>query len=384
MSYDAVGNLTNDGYQSYTYDAMGQQTFASGTSLMQSYDGDGLRVKKVESGVTSYYVRSSVLGGQVVCELNSAGSWWRGYVYLGNQLLALQYGNAVSWVHQDPLTKSQRVTNGSGTVTSMVDLDPWGGDTSRSSNQAFQPHRFTSYERDGNGGDEAMMRRYTGKWHRFAQPDPYDGSYDLSNPQSFNRYAYVQNDPVNFIDPTGLDPQDPSSPPPTTHIDPATGQPVSVPGINGVSVTIFVDSRSGPIMGNTLLGGDAHEQLPFIVLRRQNGAQQRPRMEGPRQPSGPTPEGIRMGKRIDCLESAKASYLRVTEQTREDHAALFTSAIAIGVTLASALGGGFGGVVTSLGTRAAVGGAYSIGREIGNAVGYRNAVDNCYRLWGRQ
>ena len=51
-----------------------------------------------------------------------------------------------------------------------------------------------------------MMRRYAGKWHRFTQPDPHDGSYDLTNPQSSNRYAYVQNDPVNFIDPTGLDP----------------------------------------------------------------------------------------------------------------------------------------------------------------------------------
>lgn len=39
---------------------------------------------------------------------------------------------------------------------------------------------------------------------RFNQPDPYDGSYDLADPQSLNRYAYVQSDPVNFVDPTGL------------------------------------------------------------------------------------------------------------------------------------------------------------------------------------
>lgn len=56
-----------------------------------------------------------------------------------------------------------------------------------------------------NGGDEAMHRRYNRWWSRFEQPDPYDGSYDLSQPQSFNRYAYVQNDPVNFVDPSGLD-----------------------------------------------------------------------------------------------------------------------------------------------------------------------------------
>ena len=39
---------------------------------------------------------------------------------------------------------------------------------------------------------------------RFAQPSRWEGSYDLTDPQSFNRYSYVQNDPVNFVDPTGL------------------------------------------------------------------------------------------------------------------------------------------------------------------------------------
>jgi hypothetical protein len=42
---------------------------------------------------------------------------------------------------------------------------------------------------------------------RFDQPDPSDGSYDLSDPQSFNRYAYVGGDPVNFIDPSSLERQ---------------------------------------------------------------------------------------------------------------------------------------------------------------------------------
>jgi hypothetical protein len=45
---------------------------------------------------------------------------------------------------------------------------------------------------------------YHGWYSRFYQPDPWDGSYDLTDPQSFNRYSYVQNDPVNFVDPSGL------------------------------------------------------------------------------------------------------------------------------------------------------------------------------------
>ena len=35
-------------------------------------------------------------------------------------------------------------------------------------------------------------------------PDPYDGSYDASNPQSFNRYAYVLNSSLSWVDPIGL------------------------------------------------------------------------------------------------------------------------------------------------------------------------------------
>ena len=107
-------------------------------------------------------------------------------------------------MHQDPLVKSKRITDSSGTVVSSIELDPWGGNTNRTSNGAFQPRWFNGYERDNNGADEAMFRRYNRWWSRFDQADPYDGSYDIRNPQSFNRYAYTNNDPVNFVDPTGL------------------------------------------------------------------------------------------------------------------------------------------------------------------------------------
>jgi RHS repeat-associated protein len=213
MQYDDAGNLTNDGSQSYSYDATGQQAYASGTNLSQIYDGDGMRAKKTENGDNIYYLRSSVLGGQVIAEIYGGGvsyagsGWWlRGYVYLGSQMIATQAGG-VNWVHQDPVTKSQRITDSAGNITYTIDLDPWGSETGRTSgNAAFQPHRFTSYERDANAGDDAMFRRYQSAWTRFSQPDPYEGSYDLTDPQSFNRYAYVQDDPVNLVDPTGLDP----------------------------------------------------------------------------------------------------------------------------------------------------------------------------------
>ena len=89
------------------------------------YDGDRLRGKKSENGVITYCLRSSVLGGQVVGELTSGGSWSRGYVYLGDQVLAVQQAG-VYWMHEDPVAKSKRITDASGNVVSTIELDPWG------------------------------------------------------------------------------------------------------------------------------------------------------------------------------------------------------------------------------------------------------------------
>jgi RHS repeat-associated protein len=148
------------------------------------------------------------LGQQVTAELNAAGQWTRGFVYLGGQLVAIQDvpNNRVLWTHQEPFAKSQRITDSSGAIVAGVELEPFGLETNRSFDHSAvsQRRQFTTYDRDANGSDEAMFRRYN-RWHdRFDQPDRYIGSMSLANPQSLNRYVYTQNDPVNFVDPTGL------------------------------------------------------------------------------------------------------------------------------------------------------------------------------------
>ena len=195
LGYDSAGNLVNgESSWHYLYDATGQQTNAnnpiSNYYLAQGYDGNGLRGKKEDAGSTVYYLRSTVLGGAVIAELDASGNWTRGYVYQGNQLLATQQGGQVNWVHEDAVTKSQRVTdiNGNIITSGVVELDPWGANTSKSSSgSAFQPHQINGYTRDGNGDQDAMARRYSVSG-RFSQPDPYSGSYDFSDPQSLNRY----------------------------------------------------------------------------------------------------------------------------------------------------------------------------------------------------
>src|SRR5581483_8882092 len=85
------------------------------------------------------------------------------------------------------------------------------------------PKEYATYTRGAAGLDYADQRYYASTSGRFLTPDPYRASAAPENPQSWNRYAYVGNDPVNFNDPTGLaqDGGDPrrrpstATPPPT-------------------------------------------------------------------------------------------------------------------------------------------------------------------------
>jgi RHS repeat-associated protein len=73
--------------------------------------------------------------------------------------------------------------------------------------------KFGTYFRDASSygytaPDYADQRYYNATYGRFWTPDPYRASpsgWILSDPGSWNRYAYVGNDPINFVDPTGLD-----------------------------------------------------------------------------------------------------------------------------------------------------------------------------------
>jgi RHS repeat-associated protein len=241
--------------------------------VWQGHDGDGLRVKNVENGGTTYFLHSTVVGGQVVAELDASGGWMRGYVYAGEQTIAVQAGG-VLWTHQDPINKSQRVTDASGNVAETIELDPFGGETNRNSGGNLQPHRYTSWDRNITG-DESLFRRYHGWFSRFAHPDPSDGSYEMSDPQSFNRYAYVKNDPVNFVDPSGLSehpyPTLPRPPGPPIYVVTVTAppSPASTSGFAGSVLggdeNFVLEQTGGEPGGTDPTGGGPGPQNPYDV-----------------------------------------------------------------------------------------------------------------------
>ncbi len=68
-------------------------------------------------------------------------------------------------------------------------------------------HKFTGKERDIESGlDDFVARHYASSLGRFMQPDPlFATPLHVVNPQRWNMYAYVVNNPTNYIDPDGKD-----------------------------------------------------------------------------------------------------------------------------------------------------------------------------------
>lgn len=65
---------------------------------------------------------------------------------------------------------------------------------------------FATYQRDSSTNlDYANNRWYSSQIARFTTPDPYQASGGPEDPQSWNRYAYADGDPVGRNDPTGRD-----------------------------------------------------------------------------------------------------------------------------------------------------------------------------------
>jgi RHS repeat-associated protein len=206
-SYDSAGNWTSDGVTSYTYDAASRMKTAGG--LTNDYDGDGNRVKQANGSGTIFYLWSSVLG-EPVAELTSSGVY-RAYVYGpgGGQMMAMQsYDGGFYWLHTDHLGSGRKLTDTSGAVAYRGEFDPHGQALLEIGAQTFiNSHKFTGYERDwATGLDNAKARTYTRYRGRFMQADPLGlGASDLTDPQSLNRYTYTGDDPINFVDPNGLD-----------------------------------------------------------------------------------------------------------------------------------------------------------------------------------
>ena len=201
--YDNAGNVVSDGLNNYAFDAENRLKSAApipglpGNSATFSYDAAGLRVNK--NG--NIYIYS---GGKPIAEYANgavASAPSMEYVYSGGLLASIASGTTTYYYHDHLSTRVQ--ADGAGNIARTYGHYPFG-ETWYETGTAGK-WKFTSYEGDRGSGesglDYAMARFYTSRQGRFLSLDPVLGA--TGNPQSLNRYAYVVNDPINQIDPTG-------------------------------------------------------------------------------------------------------------------------------------------------------------------------------------
>lgn len=211
-SYNPAGDITEVTRSGaspigYSYDARGRLAgVTSGGTLVASYAYDW-REQRVSSSSQAGGDRHYLYGedGELLAEYDAqSGALVREYVWLDALPLALINGPLANptytWITTGHLGEPLLLTDGSGAVVSSVTRDPWG-------NRVLLA-----------GGDPLDLG-YPGQWrdpatglfqNHHREYDPMTGRYIEADPLGLgggsNLYAYVGGDPVNAVDPDGLNP----------------------------------------------------------------------------------------------------------------------------------------------------------------------------------
>lgn len=178
FQYDGRGNVTNNSHRSFTFNNANQMVASGANSYV--YDGNGKRVKTNDSQGTSY----SLFGIDGVLLYRQTGTDGINYVYLGSRLVA----------------KDGVIAENSG----KQHYRPYG----HSIEGEIDGVGYTGHKYDTDLALSYMEARYYDPvLGRFYSNDPVGFLEHLhSTPdgiQGFNRYAYANNNPYKYTDPTG-------------------------------------------------------------------------------------------------------------------------------------------------------------------------------------
>jgi RHS repeat-associated protein len=110
--------------------------------------------------------------------------------------------------HADWLSTSRLATTASRTVYFDQAYAPFGEGYQRNISPSDPPLEFAGmFKHTATGYYDTPNREYHPVQGRWISPDPAGlAAVKISNPQSWNRYAYVGNNPLSFFDPLGLSP----------------------------------------------------------------------------------------------------------------------------------------------------------------------------------
>jgi len=222
VTYDAAGEQLswNSGAYVYWWYPTGQvrQFDSSGRVTIHGYSADGERVVTYDSSLAgiTYTLRgldAKVL--RVYREASGVWTWIQDYVYRDGAHLATVDSAGTRHFHLDHLGSIRLITNSSGSQVALHTYYPFGQEAT-STGQDNERMKFTGHERDlrdtsvtTDDLDYMHARYYNPNLGRFLSTDLLRG--DPHEPQSFHLFAYVQNNPITYVDPFGFgeNPNDP-------------------------------------------------------------------------------------------------------------------------------------------------------------------------------
>jgi RHS repeat-associated protein len=222
VTYDDAGNITTQSGRTFTWDSLGVMTgaTANGRTFRYLYTADDERVAVVERVVgsdnitrnrTTWSARDfenrllTTWTDDATSETRTI-TWKEDEIWRGGALLADVSSSGTKHYILDHLGSPRFITNASGQAVGPQNFAPFGSGGATGTGTL----QFAGMERDltAVGGTYPDLRDYDHHrfydldWGRFLSLDPVLGS--PTNPQSWNRYVYVRNNPMNLTDPTGM------------------------------------------------------------------------------------------------------------------------------------------------------------------------------------
>jgi RHS repeat-associated protein len=197
LSYDLNGNLVTQGGRSYTWDARDHLAAVDGGATASFlHDSFGRRISRTAGGVTTGYLYDGV---DSVQELNGSTPVANQLHGVGvDEVLQRDDASGVRTLLLDALGSTLALLDPTGAIQTEYAYGPFGA-TTQSGSASANPAQYTGRENDGSGLYYYRGRYYSPTLQRFVSQDPL--GFGGSDP---NLYAYVRNDPANFIDPLGL------------------------------------------------------------------------------------------------------------------------------------------------------------------------------------
>ncbi|WP_157740146.1 polymorphic toxin-type HINT domain-containing protein [Micromonospora auratinigra] len=211
-AYDAAGNMTcrptgaaaNDcatGSNSQVLGWNSEGKLATVTAGGQSvetniYDANGARLIRRDATGTTLYLPGQELRRD---KATTAVTGTRYYSFAGSGV-ATRNPTSLTWLYSDHQGTQQVGIDANSQQVSVRRQTPYG-DPRGTQPQWSNPKGFVGGDKDPTGLTHIGARDYDPGLGRFVSVDPLQ---DLSDPQAWNAYAYSNNSPISFSDPTGL------------------------------------------------------------------------------------------------------------------------------------------------------------------------------------